>query len=134
MTKHAKARKTAERPAEKQDDVRRPVGSVTWREPVEAGQPVQQAYGEVAAAPPMSDAPLLLPDGRDARVLGLIELWSAVSPIVPRLNQGDGKDALLAAYEAHVWAGLVAKLDPAERLLVERVRPADRPRPTEGGR
>lgn len=86
----------------------------------------QHGYGtapeveEGPVAEPMSDAPLLLPDGRDARLLGLIDLWAAVSPIVPGLDQGDGKAALLAAYERHVWDGVVAKLTPAERVLVER--------------
>lgn len=89
--------------------------------------PVQHGYGmaapEVAEEPvaePMSEAPLLLPDGRDARLLGLLDVWAAVSPIVPGLSQGDGKAALLAAYERHVLNGAVAKLTPAERAAVAR--------------
>jgi hypothetical protein len=63
---------------------------------------------------------LLLPDGRDARGLGLHELWDALEPIVPGVSEGDGKAALLAAYERHVWGGLVGKMTPAERSVVGR--------------
>lgn len=84
-------------------------------------EPVRAAYAAAAPDPePMSETPLLLPDGRDARLLGFHELWAAVSPLVPGLDQAVGKDGVLAAYERRLWAGLAAKMTPAERSLLGR--------------
>lgn len=74
--------------------------------------------GMTIAARQTTQQRLLLADGRDAQALDLMELWKAISPIVPGITQDIGKAALLAAYEHYVWAGLIEKLGLTERALL----------------